>query len=403
MFGVNDRTSLTGINVFNKNKKLSGYVLKFPFNGEELDIPEDMVQMTIFENDSGYANFGHAVFKICIGEITTLDEINNNSKLERIEFFPSVFDELEGTADKIFYFIDDTGKKVLFSKVNDEDIVVSDIKEAKRVLTKISNEYRTINEATTRLKNCGVGREVLDVEMSEDQKKNALGYYLAMIKLKDIQRTGWLDWKVQRQRIESVPDHVFGTQQLAIALCSELGLKDYINLDRVLAMLAVHETEEPVIGDIPLVSDLKPFKKEMGNIAVQSITDMLTDKDYNRGLVDEFNKQETLEAIFAKIVCDKPECDIMSGYYDEDSVIDLKNQKGNKNAEEELVEELLGEGKSFSGMWMEFGRRVYKYPISIDALSRYAEEQDLHAMQEEVINEAKKKVKVYLDTVKNMK
>lgn len=403
MFGVNDRTSLTGINVFNKNKKLSGYVLKFPFNVEELDIPEDMVQMTIFENDSGYVNFGHAVFKICIGDITTLAAVNNNSEEERLEFFPGLFDELDGTDNKIFYFIDDTGKKVLFSKVNDNDIVVSNLEEAKKVLIKMSNEYRTIKEATTRLKNCGVGREILDVEMTEEQMSNALGYYLAMNTLKDIKRTGWLDWKVKRERIESVFDHTCGTQQLAYALWSELGLKDYVNIDRVLAMLSVHETEEPVIGDIPLVHDLKPYKKEIGNIAVQSITSSLAQKEYSRGLIKEFEEQKTLESILAKLACDKLECDIMSKVYDEEDTVDLNNQADNASANVPLVEELLGEGKSFSGMWMEFGRQVYNYPKSIDQFSRYAEGHNLHAMQDEIISEAKKKVKVYLDTVKNMK
>ena len=159
MFGTNDRTSLTGINVINRNKKVLGYVLEFPFNDKELELPKDMVKMTIFEHDSGYANFGHEVFKICVGGVTTLDEINNNPELERLEFFPGVFDDLEGTYDKIFYFLDDTGKKILFSKVNTNDIVVRDIDELKYVLTRISDEYRTIKAASARLKNCGVRSE----------------------------------------------------------------------------------------------------------------------------------------------------------------------------------------------------------------------------------------------------
>ena len=401
MFGVNDKTTLTGINVFNKNKEIMGYVLKFPFNAEELELPKDMVQMTIFEYDSSYANFGHKVFKLCIGDTTSLEEINDNPEMGRIEFFPGVFDELESPSDKIFFFLDETGKKILFSKVNDEDIVVSDIKEAKRVLTKISNEYRTIKEASLRLKKCGEKRDFSDVSVDEDKLSSTLGFYTSTLALKDKPRTGWLDWHVNRERIESVSDHVFGTEQLAFALWSELGLEDYVDIDRVIAMLAVHETEEPVIGDIPLVHNLKPYKSEMGKIAVSEITKSLDKKEYIRSLIREFESQSTPEAKLAKYI-DKLECDLMSKVYDEEDTVDLNNQADNPSAHVPLVEELLGEGKSFSEMWMGFGRKIYNYPKAIDDLSRYAEGHNLHAMQDEIINEARKKVKVYLDTVRSI-
>ena len=94
------------------------------------------------------------------------------------------------------------------------------------------------------------------MEKTELEKiKSVLEFYLSMISLKDVPRTGWLDWNVKRERIESVPDHVYGTQQLAYSIWSEFDIP--VNIDRVISMLAFHETEEPVIGDIPLVHDLK--------------------------------------------------------------------------------------------------------------------------------------------------
>ena len=34
-------------------------------------------------------------------------------------------------------------------------------------------------------------------------------------------RTGWKDWNVKRERIESVAEHVYGVQMLAIAMKHE--------------------------------------------------------------------------------------------------------------------------------------------------------------------------------------
>lgn len=57
--------------------------------------------------------------------------------------------------------------------------------------------------------------------ISMEKAKNVVRYYVLCNKLKDVIRTGWKDWNVKRERVESVAEHVFGTQSLAIAMCSE--------------------------------------------------------------------------------------------------------------------------------------------------------------------------------------
>ena len=54
-----------------------------------------------------------------------------------------------------------------------------------------------------------------------EKGKNVIGFYVLCNKLKDVVRTGWKDWNVKRERIESVAEHVFGVQMLAIAMYSE--------------------------------------------------------------------------------------------------------------------------------------------------------------------------------------
>ena len=52
--------------------------------------------------------------------------------------------------------------------------------------------------------------------MSKEQ--SVINYYTLCNKLKDVVRTGWLNWCVKRDRVESIAEHVFGVQMLAIAM-----------------------------------------------------------------------------------------------------------------------------------------------------------------------------------------
>lgn len=44
--------------------------------------------------------------------------------------------------------------------------------------------------------------------MSKEQ--DVINYYVLCNKLKNVIRTGWLDWKVQKNRLESIAEHIYG-------------------------------------------------------------------------------------------------------------------------------------------------------------------------------------------------
>lgn len=54
-----------------------------------------------------------------------------------------------------------------------------------------------------------------------NREKNVVNYYVLCNKLKNVIRTGWKTWNVQRERLESVAEHIYGVQMLAIAMYSE--------------------------------------------------------------------------------------------------------------------------------------------------------------------------------------
>ena len=55
--------------------------------------------------------------------------------------------------------------------------------------------------------------------MSKEQ--NIVNYYVLCNRLKDVIRSGWGYFKVNRKRVESVAEHIYGVQMLAIAMKSE--------------------------------------------------------------------------------------------------------------------------------------------------------------------------------------
>lgn len=206
------------------------------------------------------------------------------------------------------------------------------------------------------------------------KEEKVLSYYVLCNKLKNVIRTGWLDWNVKRCRIESVAEHIFGTQMLAIAMYSEY---DYdIDITKVIYMLAIHELGEIIIGDLTRFQISKEDKKVIEHNAVSKVLESLKDKEYIKNLFTEFDEGKTMEARFA-YQCDKLECDLQSKLYDQEKCVNLNEQNDNSTMEYPLVKKLLDEGNSWSSMWLKLGRLSYSYDKNFKSVSLYADENDI--------------------------
>ena len=201
------------------------------------------------------------------------------------------------------------------------------------------------------------------------KEENVIKYYVMCNKLKNVIRTGWKTWNVERERVESVAEHIFGVQMLAIAMKSEYEYD--IDIMKVVFMLAVHELGEIVIGDLTMFEISKEEKAKREKEAVHKILCGLLDGKEIENLFTEFDSHSTKEAMFA-YQCDKLECDLQSKLYDEEGCVDLNKQEGNKTLENELVKKLLSEEKSWSRMWLRFGQTVYPYDDNFKNVSKYA-------------------------------
>lgn len=201
------------------------------------------------------------------------------------------------------------------------------------------------------------------------KEKNVINYYVSCNKLKNVIRKGWKDWNVEKERLESVAEHVYGVQMLAIAMYSEY--KYDIDIQKVIFMLSIHELEEITIGDLTLFDIDKKEKERIGHEAVINTLSGLIEKEKLLDLVLEFDARETKEAKFA-FFCDKLEADIQSKIYDEEGYVDLNNQENNAIANDPKVRELLDQGKSFGQMWLQFSQDRYGYDENFQKVSNYA-------------------------------
>lgn len=202
-----------------------------------------------------------------------------------------------------------------------------------------------------------------------NKEQSVVEFYILCNKLKNIVRTGWKDWGVNRERVESIAEHIYGVQMLAISMWSQYGYN--LDIEKVLSMLAIHELEETIIGDLTLFQIDKKAKEEMGHKAIKEILNKLTQGKSIEDLLLEFDERKTPEAQFA-YQCDKLECDLQCKIYDEENCVDLNNQGDNKTTQDERVKKLLESEMSWSEMWMTFGQQRYPYDENFLAISNYA-------------------------------
>lgn len=216
--------------------------------------------------------------------------------------------------------------------------------------------------------------------MSKEQ--NVINYYVICNRLKNVIRKGWKTWNVQRERIESVAEHIFGVQMLAVAMKSEYQYD--VDIMKVIFMLAIHELGETVIGDLTQFEISEEEKEKIEHEAVHEILSGILDGKQIEKLFLEFDKHATKEAMFA-YQCDKLECDLQSKLYDEEGCVDLNKQDGNDTLKNSSVQELLKAGASWPTMWLQFGQQVYPYDDNFRAVSNYAINNEISEVKERKI------------------
>lgn len=190
-----------------------------------------------------------------------------------------------------------------------------------------------------------------------EKASRVIKFYVLCNKLKNVVRTGWLNWHVSAPRVESVAEHIYGVQMLALAMYSEY--QYHIDIEKVIYMLAIHELEEIVIGDLTYLDITPEEKKRKGHEAVEKILADLKTGEEIKFLILEFDERKTKEAIFA-YHCDKLECDLQCKLYDEAHYVDPYNQGDSADHKPEIMEKLKNGEITWSNSWMNHDRPKYE-------------------------------------------
>ena len=204
--------------------------------------------------------------------------------------------------------------------------------------------------------------------------KETINFYVLCNKLKDTIRTGWGIWNIKRDRVESVADHIYGTQMLAIAIYYQFNYD--LDLKKILYMLAIHELEEIVIGDLTYFQISSEDKEKEGMKACEDILKDILGKNEILALVSEFNKKETKEARFA-YHCDKLECDFQVKLYDQEGCFNLNAQENNPIINDPQVKERLDNAGCLSGAWVEYDKSKYSDDPIFLAIANYLKDNNI--------------------------
>lgn len=130
---------------------------------------------------------------------------------------------------------------------------------------------------------------------------DTLAALLALGALEHLPRTGWLQHGIGEA--ESVAAHVLGAVHVALALAPRV--EPAVDVDRVVALVAVHDAPEALLGDLPLgaAERLPPdAKAQAERRAAEDLLSPLSSEA--RARWEEYAAGATREARLARL-CDK--------------------------------------------------------------------------------------------------
>ena len=187
--------------------------------------------------------------------------------------------------------------------------------------------------------------------------KNIIKFYMLANILKSKLRTGWLEIGIEKKRVESISEHIYGCLILAISIDSEYKLD--LDMLKVLKMLTLHETEEILMPDYTLRSNItKEEKLSLGKKYVTEVVSGLIKEKEIEELLDEFNEHKTRESIFSYLI-DKIECDFQAKMYDLEGVMDYNKTREDLAYYGDRAEYIDKHSKTASDFWIEYDKPKY--------------------------------------------
>lgn len=193
--------------------------------------------------------------------------------------------------------------------------------------------------------------------------------------LKTTVRTGWIYWGVLTKNLEKISEHVYGVCVLALLLGR---LYPNIDINKVIKMLIIHETEEIKIGDITVFDKEIEKKEEKGHSAIEEVFKNFQNHDELIKLILEFDERKTPEAKFA-YMCDKLEADLQAIAYEQMGYNHMDNQEKNPAYNSKKVQEIIRNGaQTVAEIWCEYDLDKFTEDNNFTKVLKYAIKKEVY-------------------------
>ena len=147
---------------------------------------------------------------------------------------------------------------------------------------------------------------------------NSLDAIIDLYKTKFIERTGWINRKINNIRRESIAEHTFGACLLALIFLPKKWEEknEVIYRDEIVNMLLIHDLAEAYTGDIVNKNEQDRIKEArwMSNISCMGISSFLADLTSFESLFSKINNCMTIAGKVAHDI-DKIDCFIQLHFY----------------------------------------------------------------------------------------
>lgn len=148
MFGIYDKMTLSLINAADMDGNLLPFSKSLPIL-EDIEIPEELSVVDVFEYQEGFISGGEIVFSIYVGEKSTIDEMVDAKDGIGMQLREKI--EIPSVDTPVCYRIVN-GKKKIYATLEDNDVVVKDHDALKDVIKSLSESYSEFNRSAEKIK-----------------------------------------------------------------------------------------------------------------------------------------------------------------------------------------------------------------------------------------------------------
>ena len=150
MFNTYDNLTLTLLNARDINGNILPFHLKLPLNNQDITIPKDLVSIEVHEYYEGQTIYSNSPYKICIGNTTTLSELIPNIKTSPIKI--NNYLKIKSLEDTIICYQEINNTKIIYTIINNQDIVVNNQEELIKIIKILSNEFNNLKKSISNIK-----------------------------------------------------------------------------------------------------------------------------------------------------------------------------------------------------------------------------------------------------------